>query len=681
MAGLALVARRLLLGNPGRLIVLVAGAVSVALAASALLVAASSSRAVVEQTVSEGWRGTYDLLVRPADTPSVVVDGQQVVPLDYLGLPTSGITREQWERISQLPDVEVAAPVAALGWMKNSSSNIGLELTNPSAGQVYVVTVKAVVDGVDANAINQSALYAAPQPGGQPLMLGLRDAIQIGEQVQLTTLANLPETWGLVVGIDPQAEDGLIGLTSFVGGDYLERGTSEMVDPLTGQPALAVPVLTAAKSPIPGDVTVSVALASNLTPEAVQQVLSSEQPNSLQQYEQLIQGIVASATLIPVDSGHAELGALLRPLRFVSVGLTPDGRLASGLQSGGGGGSGADNNVLLVPSLTAYAQSPTAQADLQLPSRGSWNELIVPQLNAFLPPDWSRPESTFGGDSTVYRDLQAESPVPFGLASARHFRRRRVSPPVMRKRRTTRHSGCMLPCCASWSRMRAGNAVDEPLTAVTQPSRVEPVAAIGLTNLERSRRLRGDHFIDAIRVRVKGIGAYSPDTLQKLEAVAQQIIQETGLRVDVVAGSSPVDVRVAVPGVGVMSERWTTLGTAARIVGGADGMSGLLLGSVLLVVLAYLATFGIFLRTEQAREISVLASVGWRPRTLRSLLLIQAAVIGSIAAALGLGLAAGLASSANLPVSMTSLIALAAAVLGLHLLAAYAAARGRVGRA
>jgi FtsX-like permease family len=680
VAGVALVARRLLWGNPGRLIVLVAGAVSVALAASALLVAASSSRAVVEQTVSEGWRGTYDLLVRPADTPSVVVDGQQVVPLDYLGLPTSGITREQWERISQLQDVEVAAPVAALGWLKNSSSNIGLELTNPPAGQVYVVTVKAVVAGVDANAINQSALYAAPQAGGQPLMLGLREAIQTDEQVQLTTLAYLPETWGLVVGIDPLAEDGLIGLTSFVGGDYLERGASQMVDPLTGQPALAVPVLTTARSTIPGDVTVSVALASNLTPEAVQQVLSSEQPNSLQQYEQLIQGIVASATLIPVDSGHAELGALLRPLRFVSVGLTPDGRLASGLESGGGGGSGADNNVLLVPSLTAYAQSPTEQADLQLPSRGSWNDVIVPQLNVFLPPDWSRPETTFGGDSAVYRDLHAESPLPFGLVPIGTFDADAISARYAQAANYT-----PLGLYASVPRVlvedAAGNAVDEPLPPSLNPAGLNPLPPVGLTNLETVEAIRGDHFIDAIRVRVKGIATYSPETLQKLEAVAQQIIQETGLRVDVVAGSSPVDVRVAVPGVGVMSERWTTLGTAARIVGGAEGLSGLLLGSVLLVVLAYLATFGIFLRTEQAREISVLASVGWCPRTLRSLLLIQAAVIGSIAAALGLGLAAGLASSANLPVSMTSLIALAAAVLGLHLLAAYAAARGRVGRA
>jgi len=67
---IARVAGRLLWANPGRLIVLVAGAVSVALAASGILLAASTSLAIVRQTVDTGWRGTYDLLDQVADQRS-----------------------------------------------------------------------------------------------------------------------------------------------------------------------------------------------------------------------------------------------------------------------------------------------------------------------------------------------------------------------------------------------------------------------------------------------------------------------------------------------------------------------------------------------------------------------------------------------------------------------------------
>jgi len=145
--GIARIAGRLLWANPGRLIVLAAGAISVALATSGMVLAASTSLAVARQTVDAGWRGTYDLLVRPADAPTLSVDGHDVVPLDYLGLRTSGITREQWQHIAQLQNVEVAAPVAALGWLKNSSPNVAVELEELGPGVVYHVEVRARIAG------------------------------------------------------------------------------------------------------------------------------------------------------------------------------------------------------------------------------------------------------------------------------------------------------------------------------------------------------------------------------------------------------------------------------------------------------------------------------------------------------------------------------------------------------
>jgi hypothetical protein len=681
MRGLALVARRLLAGNPGRLIVLVAGAVSVALATSAILVAASSSRTVVEQIVSAGWRGTYDLLVRPADAPSVEVDGQQLVPLDYLGLPTSGITREQWERIAQLPAVDVAAPVAALGWLKNNTAGMSVNISDPPPGQVYVIHLAATIGG--QRAVDEWVLYAAADDEfGKPLIVGARVAVigpleEQGDRHVVLDFGSLPSTWGLVVGVDPEAEDNLIGLSSFTGGEYLTRGATDVIDPQSSEHVLGIPVVTAARSAMPGDVDASISIASGLTPDAVEQALLTQNPDSLEALQSMIQSLAATVSQVPVNSGHAELSDLLRPLRSVYIYLTPSGQLVSGA---GSLGNEPDNGLVLVPGLAAYASTGDLETPLSLAPHGSWDELIDPQLDALLSTDWVPPPATFGADSTVYRDLRAEVPPPFRLVPLGTFDADALAARYAQAANYT-PLGLYAPIPRVLVKDTDGNVVAQPLSPSLNPAGLNPSPPVGLTNLEAVEAVRGDHFIDAIRVRLKGLGPYSPETVKQLETVSQQIMDATGLHVDVVAGSSPVDVRVVVPGLGVMSERWTTLGTAARVIGGAEGVSGLLLGSVVLVVFGYLVSFGIVLRAEQAREITVLAAVGWRPRALQGVLLVQAAVVGSLAAALGVGIACGLATAANLPVSIGSLIALAGAVLGLHLLAAYAAARGRLGQA
>jgi hypothetical protein len=248
--GIVRIASRLLWANPGRLIVLVAGAISVALATSGIVLAASTSLAVVRQSFDAGWRGTYDLLVRLADAPAVEVGGHELVPLDYLGIPTSGITREQGQRIAQLDQVDIAAPVAGLGWLKNDSPDVDVELPELKPGVVYHVEVHTRVAGQDA--VHASGLIAIRAGEPWPVQVGFYDYIGGGVDSVHVTLAVLPATWGLVVGIDPAAEDRLLGLHDFVDGQFLSTGTSEVFDQTYRRTAVAVPVLTAERSSIPG---------------------------------------------------------------------------------------------------------------------------------------------------------------------------------------------------------------------------------------------------------------------------------------------------------------------------------------------------------------------------------------------------------------------------------------------
>jgi hypothetical protein len=667
------IARRLLWANPGRLIVLLAGAVSVALAASGILLAASTSLAVVHQTVEAGWRGTYDLLVRPADAPSLQVDGHSVVPLDYLGLRTSGITREQWQRIARLPNVEVAAPVAALGWLKGDTPGVTVELAGHTPGVVYQVEAHAKIGGQDA--LHLTGLIAF-RNNRDEVDIGFRD--YIGADPVILGFGDVPATWGLVVGIDPTSENALMGLSDYVEGSYLSSGASEVFDNMFRRTAVEVPVLTAARSPIPGDLSVTVSRVDGVTVDQVQALYNHSGHEVGEPLNAAIEGLVATGKVTRLSGDDQQLADLLQPLRLTGVVLGPDSRLASSTTNLSG--SASDENVVLVPSLAGYGSTSDPASDLALAARGAWQDLIDPQLAAVRPEGWWPPEATFGGDATVYRDLKVTVPPAFKLVPVGTYDRNAIDA----------HYGAAandapLGIYADIARTlltdASGKPVNQALPLSINPGGLNPQPPVGLTNLEAVEALRGAQFIDAIRVRVAGISGYTPAAVRRIETVAAQIVAETGLHVDVVAGSSPVDLRVAVPGVGTMAERWTTLGTAAEIVSGAEGLSALLLAAALLVVVAYLAAFGLFLTGDQAAEIGILRRVGWRRRSLVTLVAIQALALGSLAAALTVGLVAGLAAVASQHVSGWALAAAAVAVLAAHPLAAGLAGFARLGRA
>lgn len=98
--------------------------VSAALSAVAfvLFTAASSQTTVVaDQSLSRYWRTTYDILVRPPETVTEIERRYGLVEANHLSGTPGGITFEQYETIKRLPGVEVAAPIAMLGYMRRTS--------------------------------------------------------------------------------------------------------------------------------------------------------------------------------------------------------------------------------------------------------------------------------------------------------------------------------------------------------------------------------------------------------------------------------------------------------------------------------------------------------------------------------------------------------------------------------
>ena len=92
---------------------IVMASVSFALLTSAV----ATSRLEIQGTVDENYRTSYDILVRPAGSSSPLERSEGLVQQNYLSGIFGGITMEQLRTIRHLPEVEVAAPVAMIGYI------------------------------------------------------------------------------------------------------------------------------------------------------------------------------------------------------------------------------------------------------------------------------------------------------------------------------------------------------------------------------------------------------------------------------------------------------------------------------------------------------------------------------------------------------------------------------------
>jgi len=240
-----------------------------------------------------------------------------------------------------------------------------------------------------------------------------------------------------------------------------------------------------------------------------------------------------------------------------------------------------------------------------------------------------------------------------------------VATPATAASRQALHGGDLEPS------QNLGGLVSQPVNLIT--------TLAALPELENSQVYTGLPTADPISViRVQVAGVTGPDALsrERINAVAQQIAQRTGLDVDIVAGSSPSPVTIDLPAGKygppplTLSEGWVKKGVAVAILSAVDKTSVALFTLILVVCVLFVGNAATAAVRGRRRELGVLAALGWRRSRL------FATVLGELAA---IGLAAGLLAAAiAVPVS---------AALGLHASPGRALAgrarrdgRGRAGR-
>lgn len=100
-----------------RALALAAGILVAATSFTLLTSTVTTSQAQTTETVRENARSAYDVLVRPRGSQTALERRDQLVGANFLSGIFGGIGMGQYERIKVMPGIEVAAPVANVGYL------------------------------------------------------------------------------------------------------------------------------------------------------------------------------------------------------------------------------------------------------------------------------------------------------------------------------------------------------------------------------------------------------------------------------------------------------------------------------------------------------------------------------------------------------------------------------------
>lgn len=196
--------------NKERFILLMVGMLIVSTGLSYLLGVTQANNGTVVNELQKRWDSSYHIVVRPEGSRSVTEDLNLLEP-NYMSGLEGGITREQYETIQQIADIDVAAPIVMIG--STYSSSFTQTHTFDKAG-LYRLKMNTLIDtGIEK--INdfqdlKAYFWVGWMPNGDSTHIGIGPTALYEE---------FPLSYGsdvMLAGIDPVAEAKLVGLDDAV---------------------------------------------------------------------------------------------------------------------------------------------------------------------------------------------------------------------------------------------------------------------------------------------------------------------------------------------------------------------------------------------------------------------------------------------------------------------------------
>jgi putative ABC transport system permease protein len=672
-----------LLHRRSRTLALLAGILVATTAFTVLTATSRTQRLEARGTVAESFRGSYDVLVRPRGSRTAAERRSGQVRPNFLSAISGGITVAQWRRIERLPGIEIAAPIANLGYLL-PTAKVRIDVGDAASGSGRTLLRARVtwVSDRGLTRVSDAAQYAYVTPNR------LRRPPYDDDPRAPTTDRNVYRRFALredvpgrrrpapvcnELGAANNAQAVLDGPFETIYrsqfGCFSRRGTGQWQYPPLRRTRPHVVIRWA--FPL---------------------LLTAVDPVAEARLTGLDRAVVGGRYLTPRDRPYVRDGSRFLPVLAASrtfidetaeiaverLGDRAAARWARPFPMTDGGDYFAATRYLIrLPHgpvvQRASVAAETAYGTLLRQLRGrDYDVQDMPTLWRIGEPAQREPV-----DDTVWQN-NAGGNLSWAYAppTARDTRSRRIT-------RTAAYVDALTTPETAIPLVRAVGEFDpEALTegpfATLQPAQLTagddaaaarlggrpllPNGNLGgylaqppalLTTMAGARAFGPPTYpeldwrsaISAVRVRVAGVTGIDALSRERIRQAAERIAAATGLDVDITAGASgaPTPLDLAAGRFGrpplALSELWVRKGVAARVLTAVDRKSVLLFVLILVVCALFVANAASAAVRARRRELGVLSALGWSTWRLFAVVLVEVGAIGLAAGVLG-GLAA-----------------------------------------
>ena len=665
-----------------------------------------TSKAIITEDIEKYGRGQYDILVRNEDSITALEKENKLIEENYIDGISGSISLDNYETIKGIPGIEVAAPIASLGYFADSNSTLGVTLPRDDKG--YKIKLDYVTsDGVKDYTIKSGEVFAIPtirkniltrettQQGIVDIATTIRENGSVNEQTTnsgidpimpyclsygidmystyfkgnmsqvfygdkedeygalfykpeyFNYILEMPKTWSMLVAIDPEAEAKLSGVDSFIEeGIYLKNGEikerSEKISEISDLRINynEIPIIRNTSATYPFSVNMKIdkldidrhkgekLLEDNLGDHKkleeydVSRVdFEENKDNPYLKFKDSTYESINNIGVLSSEEKTIDLTEYITPFKPVNIDVEPQNDWKSET------GKVSPN---IYQGTKYYSSTP-----LEYSKNGE--EISVKAKDAI-------------GDLLVFRDLEehgqeVKSIVDNNKAVFKFTTVGSFDGGKLYNSDEVKLNGTPLGIYGDTYLTQVENEYGEKVEnrkvyPTCVPGTIASSVPQGYTTLEAAALIKGDNPIDAIRVKVAGIDKYDDISKSKIQQIAMEINEKTGLHVDIVAGSSTQNIVASiegkgeVQGIGKVIQRWVTLGTALKITDSWDMIGFILV--MLFVICGFLFIINrisSYLLTRK-NEIQILKSVGWGDKEIAKVICGENIVAAAISSAL-----------------------------------------------
>ncbi|MCY1691014.1 ABC transporter permease [Exiguobacterium sp. SL14] len=619
--------------HSGKFILTLVGALIISAGLSLMFNLTDSSQGTVEQTLQKKWSSAYDIVVRPKGS-QLASESNDLLEPNYLNGINGGISFEQYQQIKKMNAIDIAAPVAVMGYV-NSFTSFKNALKFPSEPGIYRLTeTNFIEDGFTRERQSHTVIHISQ---GTKVIVP-KNASFFNEPIESfkSAIARNPV---LIVGIDPVEEARLVGLDKSVRSNKKSRYFKNTDQHQSGNhpDEHIIPVLINPNSFNKG--------SYEYTIEKLNAPFKTEQDQ-----QKLIDGLVkkqqkrsvlhSALTTYPAKKiQHLEIPASKVEESYLQKLIEKTNSTYVDMESAEG-------------AQLFYKAGPLSFKSVTSPYPSRWNTAYEISASPTKIKNWTYgnqffPKKGFRSLESVGRKVKKPKPgdldtvfpyLAFKVVGLYDPNNIKVSKDPLNElpMETYRPSSADLVLDGKGEPVNPAKSIDtsgNPVGLLTSSPNI-------LTTIDSARAVNGEQAISSIRLKVKGANTVSEESEQLLQDVKQQIEQETGLIATITKGSSPQPVvtKVVDDGktLGWIEQPWIHIGAAMTIFRETSvGFSGVIFAMLAVAIVYVLATSYVSMLARR-KEFAVLLALGWRTKDLYKIVLIEAAILAAFVSTVAL---------------------------------------------